>query len=84
MDDEEVKNIENLAKGSNIETQDLLNLGYSRVERVWNEGEFSILGDVLILWPFSMKNVLRVSLFDGEVEFVDLVSANDRKKTRES
>jgi transcription-repair coupling factor (superfamily II helicase) len=78
-DEEEVRSL-TISKGREIDLQDLLNLGYSRVERVWNEGEFSVLGDVLMLWPFSMKNVLRVSLFDGDVEFIDLVSANSRKK----
>ncbi len=85
ISDKDSKDIKSLKirKGERIEIQDLIDLGYSRVERVWNEGEFSVLGDVLIVWPYSMKNVLRISVFDDKVEFIDVVKADSRKKIQQ-
>ena len=41
----------NISIGQKFGLQKFLDLGYERVERVWNEGEISILGDVVIIWP---------------------------------
>lgn len=69
-----------LEVGGSIDLQKLLDLGYERVERVWNEGEFSVLGDILTIWAFSMQNVLRVSILGNEIENIDIVQADTRKK----
>jgi transcription-repair coupling factor (superfamily II helicase) len=60
----------------------LLNLGYERVERVWNEGEFSILGDIVIIWPFSMNNVVRVRLYNQSIEGIDILDIQTRRKIK--
>jgi transcription-repair coupling factor (superfamily II helicase) len=62
--------------------QKFLDLGYERVERVWNEGEISILGDVAIVWPYSMNNVVRISLYGEEIETIDILDIHTRKKIR--
>lgn len=62
--------------------QKFLDLGYERVERVWNEGEISILGDVVIVWPYSMNNVVRISLYGEEIENIDILDIHTRKKIR--
>jgi transcription-repair coupling factor (superfamily II helicase) len=58
----------------------MLELGYKKVERVWEEGEFSLLGDVLIVWPYSMTNVLRLSLWENEIESIEIVKPENRRK----
>ncbi len=59
-----------------------LNLGYERVERVWNEGEISILGDVVVIWPFSMGNLVRFSMLGEKIESIDIVEVSTRKKIK--
>lgn len=68
-----------LEKGEKFKTRDLLDLGYKKVERVWEVGEFSILGDVLIIWPYSMTNVLRISLWEDEIESIEIVKPENRR-----
>lgn len=58
----------------------LLELGYEVVERVWNEGEVSILGESIIIWPFSSKNLIRILLWGKEVEDIDAVEVESRRK----
>ncbi len=72
-----------LHKGEEFNLNSLLDLGYERVERVWNEGEVSVLGDVIIIWPFSMNNLVRLSLLGKEIEEISIVGAESRKKIRE-
>ncbi len=65
-----------------FDIQKFLDLGYERVERVWNEGEISILGDVVIVWPYSMKNIVRISLYGEEIESIDILDLQTRKKIK--
>ncbi|KKP56790.1 MAG: Transcription-repair coupling factor [candidate division WS6 bacterium GW2011_GWD1_35_594] len=60
-----------------------MNLGYIRVERVWNSGELSILGDTVIIWPYSSKEILRIILFGNTIESIEIVDAQSRKKIKE-
>jgi len=69
-----------LSVGKVFDVEALLDLGYSRVERVWNEGEFAILGDVVMVWPFSMKNIVRLSILGKEIESIDIVESDSRRK----
>jgi transcription-repair coupling factor (superfamily II helicase) len=68
-----------LKKGETFKNKELLDLGYKKVERVWEEGEFSLLGDVLIIWPYSMTNVLRISLWEDEIESIEIVKPENRR-----
>ncbi|MGI5897843.1 MAG: DEAD/DEAH box helicase [Candidatus Dojkabacteria bacterium] len=77
---EESHNQLQLSIGDKFDLNPFLNLGYQRVERVWNEGEISILGDVVIIWPFSMDSLVRLSILGEEVEKIDLVEVSSRKK----
>lgn len=74
------ENIITLSVGKPFDINTLLDLGYTRVERVWSEGEFSVLGDVVIIWPFSMKNIVRLSILGEEIESIDIVDSESRKK----
>ncbi len=49
---------------------------FTRVRRVWNRGEYSLLGDVLVLWPFNFVNPVRISLFNDVIEQIDIVEKN--------
>lgn len=66
-------------KGEIFKSRELLELGYKKVERVWEEGEYSILGDVVIIWPYSMTNILRISLWEDEIEEIEIVKPENRK-----
>jgi len=66
--------------GKSFDVNTLLDLGYEKVERVWNEGEYAVLGDVVIIWPFSMRNIVRLSFLGKEVESIDIVESESRKK----
>ncbi|MCD4756499.1 DEAD/DEAH box helicase [bacterium] len=72
-----------LQKGDKFESSSLSKLGYKKVERVWEDGEFSVLGDVVILWPHSMKNILRLSIWGEEIESIEIVEPSSRRKIEE-
>ncbi len=69
--------------GDRLDSSLLLNLGYEKVERVWSTGEFSVLGDTYIVWPFSSKYVLRLTLFGEEIEEIAIVEPDSRKKVED-
>jgi transcription-repair coupling factor (superfamily II helicase) len=77
------KGILKIKKGEKFDIASLLDLGYERVERVWNEGEISVLGDVIIIWPFSMNNLVRLSLFGSEIEDISVIDSESRKKIKQ-
>lgn len=77
------KKVFTIKKGDIFRISNLLDLGYSRVERVWCEGEISVLGDVIVVWPFSTNNVLRISLLGEIVEEMAVVDSQTRKKIKD-
>ncbi len=60
----------------NIET--LSEFGYTRVPRVWNDKEFSVLGDLVIFQRVGEEFAVRISMFDNIVEEISLVNKDDR------
>ncbi|MHC1717017.1 MAG: DEAD/DEAH box helicase [Candidatus Dojkabacteria bacterium] len=76
------KNSFSLSSGELFDIKVFLDFGYKKVERVWNEGEISVLGDVVIIWPFSMVNIVRLSLLGDRVELIDIVDSSSRKKIK--
>jgi transcription-repair coupling factor (superfamily II helicase) len=78
--DEKEKSLLSIKVGDTFNPSSFVDLGYTRVERVWDEGEYAVLGDIVIVWPFSMKNIVRLSLFGKEVESIDVVESTSRKK----
>ncbi len=75
----EGKNI-SLSVGKVFHSEDLETLGLERVKRVWSKGEYSVLGDVVFLWPFNATSPLRVSLLGSKIENIDIVQAESFKK----
>ena len=78
--DEKEKSLLSIKVGDTFNPSSFVDLGYTRVERVWDEGEYAVLGDIVIVWPFSMKNIVRLSLFGKKVESIDVVESTSRKK----
>ncbi len=78
--DEKEKSFLSVKVGDTFNPSSFVDLGYTRVERVWDEGEYAVLGDIVIVWPFSMKNIVRLSLFGKKVESIDIVESTSRKK----
>ncbi|WKZ31387.1 MAG: CarD family transcriptional regulator [Candidatus Dojkabacteria bacterium] len=61
----------------------LVSYNYMRVSRVWEPGEFSLFGDVVICWPKDGSHPVRVSYFGNEVESISLLDPVTRKKSEE-
>lgn len=59
--------------------QNLVKLGYQRVDRVMARGEFSVKGDVVILAPLGKENLVRIEFFDDLVEKITEISYDDKK-----
>lgn len=57
----------------------LVDLGYSVVERVWESGEISVLGESIVIWPFSSKYLYRVVLWGDTVESIEVLEPSSRK-----
>ncbi len=48
----------------------LLYLGYERVEMIESQGEYSIRGGIIDIFPATEENPIRIELFDTEVESI--------------
>lgn len=68
-----------IEKGRAFSANILEKLGYSRVKRVWNQSEYSILGDVIVFWKKGDTHVTRISLFDNTVDEIALLEEGTRK-----
>lgn len=66
--------------GDKWDIDSLIALGYERVERVWNEGEISILGENILIWPFSSKYVFRFTLLGNDIEEIEVLEPSSRKR----
>ncbi len=80
--EENSERIQKVKVGDIFNIQQFLDSGYERVERVWNEGEISILGDVVIIWPYSMNSIVRIGLYGDTVENIDVLDIQTRKKIK--
>lgn len=50
--------------------EQLIYIGYQRVERVESKGEFSVRGGILDIFPLTTDNGIRIELFDVEVDSI--------------
>ena len=66
--------------GEKLDTKTFQDLAYTNVERVWNSGEYSILGENVLIWPSSGKYLYRITLFGEEIEGIDILEPGSRKK----
>ncbi|MDY0097221.1 MAG: helicase-related protein [Candidatus Dojkabacteria bacterium] len=66
--------------GDTFKKDTLLDLEYSNVERVWSSGEYSILGENILIWPYSSKYIYRITLLGDEVESIEVLEPDSRKR----
>lgn len=65
-----------------LSVQSFIDLGYEKVERVWTQGELSVLGDIVTIWPYGMNNLVRISFLGEKIESIDIVDSLSRKKIK--
>ena len=51
-------------------TENLIKIGYRRVTTVMEQGEFSLKGALIDMYPMGAKNPFRIDLFDNEIESI--------------
>ncbi len=66
--------------GDKWDISELISLGYQSVERVWSLGDISVLGENILIWPFSSKYIFRFTLFGNEIESIEILEPTSRKK----
>lgn len=54
----------------NILSNSLVKAGYKREDEIFDFGDFSVRGDVVDVFPYGVKNPLRLSFFDDELESI--------------
>ncbi len=59
-----------------------ISLGYVNVERVWSSGEISVLGETILIWPYSSKDILRITLLGNTIESIDVLNPEDRRRIK--
>ncbi|UOF91816.1 transcription-repair coupling factor [Fodinisporobacter ferrooxydans] len=76
-----------LAVGQSIDLnhvlEQLVSMGYERVDMVETRGEFSVRGGILDIYPLNMEHAIRIELFDIEVDsirYVDTVTQRSLEK----
>ena len=69
-----LNNILSLQTGKDIDLnkflEQLILLGYERTEIVGKQGEFSIRGGIIDIYPYTLENPVRIELFDTEIESI--------------
>ena len=66
--------------GDKWDISELISMGYESVERVWSNGEISVLGENILIWPFSSKYIFRLTLFGNEIEGIEVLEPTSRKR----
>lgn len=57
----------------------LINGGYDLVEQVVEPGDFAIRGGIIDIIPMGSKNIIRIELFDDEIETLKLLDIKTRE-----
>lgn len=56
----------------------LINSDYSLVENVYESGEFAVRGGIIDILPMGANEVVRIELFDNEIETIKLLDKKDK------
>jgi len=54
--------------------------GMANCKRVWQQGEFSVIGDVITLWAVGYDDPVRIEIEDGVIVNIDSVNSETRRK----
>ena len=57
--------------------------GYSKVEQVFEPGEYAVRGDIIDIFPVGTENPLRIDLFDDEIERIRTFDSMNQRTTGE-
>ncbi|MCQ2740761.1 MAG: DEAD/DEAH box helicase, partial [Alphaproteobacteria bacterium] len=57
--------------------------GYTRVEQVFEAGEYAVRGDILDIFPTGTQEPLRIDLFDDEIERIRTFDVMNQRSTGE-
>jgi len=60
-------------------TQNLVEMGYVREQKVGRPGEFSIRGGIIDIYPLTEANPVRIELFDTEVDSMRFFDADSQR-----
>lgn len=75
-----------LKTGQRIEPGALLNqllaIGYQRVERVEDKGQFALRGGILDVYPPTLENPVRLEFFDDELESMRIFAVENQRSLR--
>lgn len=82
LDDDLEPEFRTLSVGDTWDISVYLSLGYVNVERVWSSGEISVLGETILIWPYSSKDIFRITLLGNIVESIDILNPEDRRKIK--
>ena len=55
--------------------------GYSRVEQVFEPGEYAVRGDIIDIFPIGSEQPLRIDLFDEEIERIRTFDVMNQRTT---
>ncbi|HVX93186.1 MAG TPA: hypothetical protein VHA74_03690, partial [Candidatus Dojkabacteria bacterium] len=82
--EDEIENINKviIKLGRKFDIKQIDNLSLQRVDRVWEKGAYSILGDVITIFPASESNPIRISLFGNEVESIEIIDVSTKQKIK--
>jgi len=73
----------NLKTNQNLEIdsfiENLIKIGYRRVTTVMEQGEFSIKGSLIDLYPMGDKNPYRIDLFDNEIDSIRSFNSSSQR-----
>lgn len=62
-------------------TEKLVHLGYKREERVEKQGEFSLRGNIIDIYPLNESKPFRLDLFDEDIETIRYFDVNTQRST---
>lgn len=56
----------------------LINGGYNLVDQVFENGDFAVRGGIIDIIPMGIKHIIRIELFDDEIETIKLLDIKTR------
>ncbi len=73
----------NIVNGNNYDfvkiEKKLSEMGYERVDKVFDKGTFAIRGDIIDIYPINKPNPYRINFFDDDVESIKIFSPETQR-----
>lgn len=82
-----INSLREVKVGGKLEFKDFIHYaamnGYSKVEQVFEAGEYALRGDIIDIFPVGTKEPLRIDLFDDEIERIRTFDVMSQRTTGE-